>query len=86
MRCLETFHCNVASDCYYSGSIEDCSNLMFSFNQRNKQYMIGNVPLNKEAYLKLKNKLLDEIADTMRKKKSLPSVIEIISGKGEWNE
>ncbi|MFH1222643.1 MAG: hypothetical protein V1492_06190, partial [Candidatus Micrarchaeota archaeon] len=84
-RCMETFHCNVAADSYYSGSLEDSSNCMFSFNQRNKHYLIGNVQLTKEKYAGLKAKLIGEIAQTFKAKKTIPSVIEIISGKGEWN-
>lgn len=84
-RCLETYHCNVASDSYYSASLEDCTNCIFSFNQRNKHYLIGNAPLAKEKYAQLKAKLVSEIADELKRKKSLPSVIEIISGKGDWN-
>lgn len=83
-RCLETFHCNVASDSYYSASLEECTNCMFTFNQRNKHYMIGNVQLTKDDYSTLKNKLLSEIVEVLRKNKKLPSVIEIISGKGDW--
>ena len=85
MRCFETFHCNVVTDSYYSASLEDCSNCLFSFNQRNKHYLIGNVPLARDKYAALKSKLTKEIADDLERKKSLPSVIEIISGKGEWN-
>ncbi|VVC04183.1 Uncharacterised protein [Candidatus Bilamarchaeum dharawalense] len=85
IRCLETYHCNVASDSYYSASLEDCTNCIFSFNQRNKHYLIGNVPLAKDKYASLKAKLVKEFADELKKKKKLPSVIQILSGKGDWN-
>jgi hypothetical protein len=76
----------VASDSYYSASLEDCTNCLFTFNQRNKHYLIGNVPLAKDKYATLKAKLIGEIRDELKRKKSIPSVIQIISGKGDWNE
>lgn len=80
-RCMELFHCNVVSDSYYSASLENCTNCMFSFNQRSKNYMIGNVALTKERYSELKKKLISEIADDLKRKKTLPSVIDIIRGE-----
>ncbi|MDO8553823.1 MAG: hypothetical protein Q7S22_03380 [Candidatus Micrarchaeota archaeon] len=82
-RCMELFHCNVATDCYYSASLEDCTNSMFSFNQRSKNYIIGNVSLNKEKYAELKKKLVAEIAEYMKKNKSAPSIIDIIRGDSD---
>lgn len=79
-RCMEIFHGNVVSDSYYSASLEDCTNCMFSFNQRSKNYLIGNVPLAKDKYTELKKKLISEIAEYMKKNKSAPSIIDIISG------
>ncbi|MBU0532341.1 hypothetical protein KKB44_02500 [Candidatus Micrarchaeota archaeon] len=83
-RCMETFHCNVVSDSYYSASLEDCSGCLFSFNQKNKHNLIGNIQLEKNKFADLKSKLLSEIAETLEKKKTIPSVIEIISQKGDW--
>jgi len=80
-RCMELFHCNVVSDSYYSASLENCTNCIFSFNQRSKNYMIGNVALTKERYTELKKKLLAEMADDLKRKKTLPSVIDIIRGE-----
>lgn len=84
VRCMETFHCNVASDSYYSASLEDCSDCIFSFNQRNSHHMIGNIQLPKDRYSEMKAKLVSEIADELRSKKALPSVIDLISDKGGW--
>ncbi|HIH22801.1 TPA: hypothetical protein HA238_03670 [Candidatus Micrarchaeota archaeon] len=81
-RCMELFHCNVTTDCYYSASLDDSSNCMFSFNQKNRHYLIGNIPLGKERYAELKAKLVGEIADELKKKKRVPSIIGIITGKG----
>jgi len=81
-RCMELFHCNVATDCYYSSSLEDSTNCMFSFNQKNAHYRIGNIPLEKGRYAKLKTKLIAEIADELKQKKKLPSIIDIVTAKG----
>lgn len=80
-RCMECFHINVASDLYYCGSMEDCNNCMFSFNQRNKSYLIGNVQLSKERYNELRHKLVAEIVEDFKKNKKVPSIIDIILGK-----
>ncbi len=80
-RCMELFHCNVATDCYYCASLEDSSNCIFSFNQKNKHYLIGNIPLPKDKYAQLKSKLVAEIADELESKKKLPSIIDIIRGE-----
>jgi len=79
-RSMELFHCNVATDCYYSASLEDCTNCIFSFNQRSKNYMIGNIQLTKDKYSEIKKKLVSEIAVYMKKNKAAPSIIEIIRG------
>ncbi|MDD5172393.1 MAG: hypothetical protein PHF60_05150 [Candidatus ainarchaeum sp.] len=80
VRCMETMHINVASDCYYSTSLENCSDCIFSFNQRSKHFLIGNLPLPKDKYLGLKGKLLAEIRDTLERDKSLVSIAEIVAG------
>jgi hypothetical protein len=54
VRCMETLRNYAAADCYFTGSIEACSNCMFSFNLRNKHYMIGNHQFSQQEYLKLK--------------------------------
>ncbi|MEK6978700.1 MAG: hypothetical protein AABW86_00620 [Candidatus Micrarchaeota archaeon] len=80
VRCMETIRNYVASDCYFTGSLESCGNCMFSFNQRNKNYMIGNHQFSQEEYLKLKDKLIEDIRETLKAKKNLPSLIDIING------
>ncbi len=78
-RCLETLRTFTSSDCYYTANLEDCEDCMFSFNQRNKRNLIGNLCLPKHEYSSLKKKLLLEMAETLKSKKSLPSIIKIIS-------
>ncbi len=80
VRCMETIRNYVVSDCYFTGSLESCSNCMFSFGQRNKHNMIGNCQFSQEEYLKLKEKLVEDIRETLKSKKFLPSLINIVNG------
>ncbi|MCX6769620.1 MAG: hypothetical protein NT051_02985 [Candidatus Micrarchaeota archaeon] len=77
-RCLETLRTFTSSDCYYTANLEDCSGCLFSFNQRSKRNLIGNLALPKDEYAGLKTKLIAEMAETLQKKKALPSIIELI--------
>ena len=77
-RCFETLRCFTSADCYYSANLEDCTDCMFSFNQRSKRNLIGNLQLAKDEYLQLKDKLVSEMAQSMRAKKSVPSIVDII--------
>ena len=89
-RCMETVHINTASDRYFSASLEECTNCIFSFNQRNKHYLIGNLALEKEKHAQLKGKILEELADELKRKKKVPSIIDIIgltkSNNEKWRE
>lgn len=80
VRCMETIRNYVASDCYFTGSMENCGNCMFSFNQRNKNCMIGNYQFAPDEYHKLKEKLVEDIRETLKAKKMVPSLIDIING------
>lgn len=80
MRCLETLHCNIASDCYFSATLENCVDCIFSFNQRDRRNLVGNVELQKDEYLALKKKLIGEAREMLISKKSIPSISEIIGG------
>ncbi|MFH1285009.1 MAG: hypothetical protein ABIH99_00325 [Candidatus Micrarchaeota archaeon] len=79
-RCFEVLRTYVSSDCYYVSNLEGCKNCMFSFNQRNKNYLIGNVQLSEEEYAKLSSKLLEDIRETLRSKKSAPTIVEVMGG------
>ena len=85
-RCMEVHHCEHSSDCFFCGHIDGCQNCLFSFNQRSKFYMIGNLQLSKDEYLKLKEKLVEDIRQTLESKKNIPSIIEIIAGERSVGE
>jgi len=80
-RSLEALYIVNGSDIYYSFNCNGCSDLMFSFNLRNKRNCIGNLQLTKEKYKELKNKLLYEIREELKRNKKLPHLIELVSGK-----
>ncbi|MCK4319871.1 hypothetical protein KAW38_04855 [Candidatus Micrarchaeota archaeon] len=79
-RLFQTGYSNSSSDLYFSWHMGNCRECLFSFNQKNKQHMIGNIELQREKYLSLKEKLLEEVAEIMQKKKSFPTIFKIAKG------
>lgn len=79
MRSFETLRCYSSADLYYCASCEDCSNCLFSFNLRSKNYHIGNLQFNREKYLALKEKLLADVRDELKAKKAAISMVDIIN-------
>jgi hypothetical protein len=80
-RCFEIDQCAESSDLFFCMNCDGCSDLMFSFNQKNKRNMIGNLALSKDKYLTLKSKLIAEIRDELKKEKKLPSLFQLLSNK-----
>ncbi|MDD5337351.1 MAG: hypothetical protein PHS02_02610 [Candidatus ainarchaeum sp.] len=78
-RCFENLNTFDSSDCYFTAGLRSCSNCMFSFNLRNKNNAIGNLALQKDAYLALRKKLLAEITDELKRKKSMPGIIGLLT-------
>ncbi|MBU0532344.1 hypothetical protein KKB44_02515 [Candidatus Micrarchaeota archaeon] len=76
-RILESFFITDSSDIYFSYNCAGCTELLFSFFQRNKRYCIGNLQLPKDRYANLKKKLLAEIASELKKSKRFPSLFEL---------
>ena len=77
-RQFETHFITDSSDLYFSFNCIGCSELLFSFFQRNKHYCIGNLQLPKEAYASLKKKLLSEVASDLKKNKRFPSLFQLV--------
>jgi hypothetical protein len=80
VRIFETVRVYSSSDCYYSANLEGCQNCLYSFNLRNARNRIGNLELAPDKFQILKQKLVGELADELAAKKTLPSILEIISG------
>ncbi|MFH1448031.1 MAG: hypothetical protein ABIG39_04150 [Candidatus Micrarchaeota archaeon] len=82
-RCMGTLRTFTSSDCYYTANLEDCTNCMFSFNQKSKHNLIGNLQLPPDEYSELKNKLIREMRDTLKEKKEIPTIVEVLGGGDE---
>ncbi|MFH1222133.1 MAG: hypothetical protein V1492_03550 [Candidatus Micrarchaeota archaeon] len=79
-RCFESGLVVKTSDAYFSYNCVNCNDVIFCFNQRARRHSIGNTELPKEKYAELKNKLLKEVADELRRKKTFPSLMELCFG------
>lgn len=78
-RCFETYYASGISDSYFTFNCSGCSNCMFSFNLRSKSHCIGNLQLEKGRYLQLKQKLVAEMAEKLKKDKRLFSLADIVN-------
>ncbi|OIO21671.1 hypothetical protein AUJ17_01845 [Candidatus Micrarchaeota archaeon CG1_02_47_40] len=77
-RCFETYYSGNLTDSHFCYQCNGCSNCLFSFNQRGKHYMIGNLELAREKYLEIKKSLLGEVAEELSKKKAFPSLFTLV--------
>lgn len=77
-RCFEMLRTYICTDCAYAANLENCSDCLFSFNQRSRRLLIGNLAMEKSRYLELKKKLLDDIAQKLRSGKAVPTIAELI--------
>ena len=77
-RCFEFWMGQNSSDCYYSHNLGSCTDCMFSFNMKNRRFAIGNLELPADKYRSIKGGLLSQIASELKRKKSAPSLIEIV--------
>jgi hypothetical protein len=86
-RCFETYMTCGISDSYYTMNCTSCTDLMFCFNLRSKSNCIGNLQLARERYLALKQKLVSEMAEKLKRDKRLFSLADMFRGEpGEEKE
>jgi hypothetical protein len=78
-RCLGCWYIDMSSDCYYCSNIENVQNALFTFNVKGKRNIIGNIELPKDKFLALKSKLVAELREKLKKDKSLPSLVDMVS-------
>ena len=78
-RCFEVWNSQNTSDCYYSYGLDACSECFFSFNLKNRKRCIGNLELDPSKYAQVKDKLLSEIVEKLKKDRRLPGILEIAS-------
>lgn len=84
-RVMETLRVYTSADCFYCVNSDNCNNCLFSFNLRNKQNCIGNLPLERSKFQALKEKLIAELRDNLKQKKTAPSIIDLVGGIHEGN-
>lgn len=77
-RCLESHAAADCSDAYFSFDCHGCTDVLFSFGQRSKSHVIGNLSLPRDKYSQLKAKLLGEIAQELQKNKSFPALFSLV--------
>jgi len=77
-RCFEANWSDNGGDLYFSYYCLGCNDLLFSFSQRNKRYLIGNLQLPADQYRTLKQKLIGEIREELKKKKTFPSLLKFV--------
>jgi len=77
-RCFETRLSISCSDLYFCATCMNSHDLLFSFNQRNQSYRIGNLQLPKEKYCTLKKKILEEVNEELIENKRFPSIFELV--------
>ena len=74
VRCLQNHSTSKCQDCYFSNSLVGAKNCLFSFGLRNAAYCVGNLQLSPEEYAKIKKKLLEDVVDDLKRKKTLPEL------------
>jgi hypothetical protein len=85
-RCFECYHSESNSDSYYCLGIQNCRDCMFCFGLQNGSYAIGNLALPAERYKGIKQKLLSELVEKLKKEKSIFSLLDIVEQAKEHEE
>ena len=80
-RCFEVSRSDLCHDCYCSHGLSSCDDCMFCFNLRAKRHMIGNLQLPKEKYAALKQKLVAEIREKLKKDKRIAHHIDFFNSQ-----
>ena len=76
-RCFESHYVSDCSDLYFCFNCDGTHDALFSFGQKNKNYLIGNLQLPKDRHRQLKAKLVAEIAAELEKEGKYPSLFEL---------
>ncbi len=79
-RCFETNILFYSSDAFYSNNCKSCHEILFCFDQISKKYMVGNNELGRDKYMEIKSRILEQIADELTRKRTLPSLLDLIKG------
>ncbi|MDD5336955.1 MAG: hypothetical protein PHS02_00540 [Candidatus ainarchaeum sp.] len=76
-RAFETHLSAGSSDLFFCYNCNGCSNVMFSFNQKAKRNMIGNLELEKGRYIELRKKLAVECREYIERNKRFYSMFKL---------
>jgi len=77
-RCFELWMSTGCTDCHYVFALTDCSNCFLCFSLAGAKYSIGNLPLEKSQFLKIKAGLLEQMRTDLMKNHRLPSLMDIV--------
>lgn len=77
-RCFELWMSTGCSDCHYIFAMTDSSNCFLCFSLTGVKHAIGNLPLEKSQFLKIRGGLLEQMRGELMRKKRLPSLMDIV--------
>ncbi|MFA6530582.1 MAG: hypothetical protein WCT31_02540 [Candidatus Micrarchaeia archaeon] len=81
-RCFEVDTSEDCTGCYFIHNCENVHDSMFCFNVKSKRYAIANVELGREKYMKIKERIVNEIAGKLGKDKKLElSIYDIYNSR-----
>ncbi len=80
-RCFESHFVSDSGDMYFCFNCDACHDALFSFGQKNKHHIIGNLPLPKDKHAQLKAKLLAEVSEQIKKDKKFSSLYGLVPDK-----
>ncbi|MFH0817150.1 MAG: zinc ribbon domain-containing protein [Candidatus Micrarchaeota archaeon] len=80
-RCFESHFVSDSGDLYFCFNCDACHDALFSFGQKNKHRIIGNLTLQKDKYAQLKAKLLAEVVERLKKQKKFASLYGLVPDK-----
>ncbi|MCC7570292.1 hypothetical protein KO465_03020 [Candidatus Micrarchaeota archaeon] len=78
MRSIEIWKCANTSDSIYCFGLDNCNNTMFSFNTKNKNYMIGGIQLSPDKFKQIKKDIIGQLVEELKQKKELPSLMDLL--------
>jgi hypothetical protein len=70
-RCFEVDASTNCSDSYFLHNCEGMQDAMFCWNTKGKRYAIGNLQLSFEKYKQIKDRIIEQVADELTRKKEL---------------
>lgn len=76
-RCFESHYLTDSSDMYFCFNCVGVHEALFSFGQKNRSHLIGNLELPREKFREIKAKLLAEVAADLEKDGRYPSMYEL---------